>query len=75
MKSSRRNFLKKTALSATGTSIFFGTYASEKKSQQPDYAELDMVLAKPVLKTKLFSSPVIIEKLELLRLNNNFICL
>ena len=74
MKSSRRNFLKTTALSAAGTSMFFGANASEKKLQQPNYADLDMVLAKPVLKTKLFSSPVIIEKLELLRLDNNFIC-
>jgi len=38
------------------------------------YAILDGILKKPVLKNELFTSPVIIESLELLRLNNNFLC-
>jgi len=39
-----------------------------------DYSELDEILAKPVLKKELFSAPVIIDKVELLRHNDNFIC-
>ncbi len=40
----------------------------------PDYSALDEALARPVLKRELFSSPVIIEKMELLRDRSNFIC-
>jgi L-alanine-DL-glutamate epimerase-like enolase superfamily enzyme len=39
-----------------------------------NYAKLDAVLKKPVLKRELFKMPVIIETLELLRLNNSFLC-
>ena len=38
------------------------------------YRKLDEVVAKPVLKSELFTDPVIIESLELLRYKNNFIC-
>ncbi len=38
------------------------------------YAQLDEVLKQPVLRRELFSSPVIIDTLELLQLNNNFLC-
>jgi len=38
------------------------------------YKKLDAILSKPVLKKELFSTPVIIESLELLRFNNNFLC-
>ncbi len=74
MKSSRRNFLKTSSVSAVGTTFFLGAAASEKKIDKPNYEQLDEVLARPVLKTELFSSPVIIEKLELLRLDDNFLC-
>lgn len=39
-----------------------------------DYSKLDEILKHPVFKKELFSSPVIIESLELLRYNNSFIC-
>lgn len=42
--------------------------------QPPDYARLDEILQQPVLKKELFSSPVIIDTLELLRYQNNFLC-
>jgi L-alanine-DL-glutamate epimerase-like enolase superfamily enzyme len=38
------------------------------------YARLDEIIRKPVLKTGLFTSPVIIDKLELLRRENSFLC-
>jgi L-alanine-DL-glutamate epimerase-like enolase superfamily enzyme len=38
------------------------------------YARLDEVLKQPVLKRELFSSPVVIDTLDLLHLNNNFLC-
>lgn len=40
----------------------------------PDYSALDRALERPVLKRELFSSPVIIDKLELLQERENFIC-
>jgi L-alanine-DL-glutamate epimerase-like enolase superfamily enzyme len=41
---------------------------------QTDYARLDAVLEQPVLKRELFSAPVVIESVELLRDRNNFLC-
>ncbi len=38
------------------------------------YGRLDDILKQPVLKKQLFAAPVIIETLELLRLNNGFLC-
>ncbi|MHC4743878.1 MAG: mandelate racemase/muconate lactonizing enzyme family protein [Planctomycetota bacterium] len=43
-------------------------------SRRADYARLDEILAKPVLKKELFSAPVIIKSLELLGYNNSFLC-
>ena len=40
----------------------------------PRYAALDEVLRQPVLKRELFTSPVIIKTLELLRYNSSFLC-
>lgn len=44
------------------------------KPFSPRYAVLDEVLARPVLKSELFTTPVIIESLELLRHRGNFLC-
>ena len=38
------------------------------------YSRLDEILKQPVLKKELFAKPVIIETVELLRLNNSFLC-
>jgi hypothetical protein len=38
------------------------------------FTKLDEVLQKPVLKKELFTAPVIIESLELLRYKNSFLC-
>jgi hypothetical protein len=50
-------------------------------AQRPDsddvrrrYAELDVILKQPVLKRELFGTPIIIERLELLRQQNSFLC-
>jgi L-alanine-DL-glutamate epimerase-like enolase superfamily enzyme len=41
---------------------------------QNRYERLDQILKQPVFKKELFSSPVIIETLELLRYGNSFLC-
>lgn len=43
-------------------------------SVQERLARLDEILKQPVLKKQLFSSPVILESIELLRLDNRFLC-
>lgn len=41
---------------------------------ETDYSRLDEILKIPIFKKELFSSPVIIETLELLRFKNSFLC-
>ena len=48
--------------------------AHSNETLQAKYAKLDAVLKQPVLRRELFTTPVIIETLELLRLDNNFLC-
>lgn len=77
MKNSRRDFLRSAAL-AGGSAAVLPLSSSCSRSQGklpvPDYAELDRILQLPVLKRELFPAPVIIEKIELLRDRNSFIC-
>lgn len=69
---SRRNFLKTSLAGAAG--IALSSCKNNTESIQADYAVLDSILEKPVLKKELFNNPVIIESLDLLRYKNNFIC-
>lgn len=77
MKNSRRDFLRSTAL-AGGSAALLPLSSScsggSTKFSIPDYTELDRILHLPVLKRELFPSPVILEKIELLRDRDNFIC-
>ncbi|HEC60792.1 MAG TPA: mandelate racemase/muconate lactonizing enzyme family protein [bacterium] len=72
MRINRRNFIR-TALAgglAAGLSRSWGGSDARK----PDYARLDEILKQPVLKKELFTTPVIIDTLELLRYKNSFLC-
>jgi L-alanine-DL-glutamate epimerase-like enolase superfamily enzyme len=78
MKPNRRKFMN-TALagSLTASSLSCGGPAVEESdsgSGNPHYARLDEVLQEPVLKRGLFTDPVVIETLELLRYRNSFLC-
>jgi L-alanine-DL-glutamate epimerase-like enolase superfamily enzyme len=85
MKASRRKFVS-TALagglaslplsSCTGGS---GNSNSESPSSSSPtvnsrYGQLDDILKQPVLKKQFFAEPVIIESVDLLRLDNHFLC-
>jgi len=75
MKISRRNFLTSAAL-ASGSAVLPLSSCSANdapKSVDTDYSMLDQALKQPVLKKELFSSPVIIESLELHRDRDNCI--
>lgn len=70
MTANRRRFLS--------TALGGGLAAAPLRPAQPDlaarYAALDAVLKQPVLKRQYFKEPVIIESVELLRLDNSFLC-
>ncbi len=73
MKTGRRSFLKKSAaggliLTAPAS---FGTTNQEIFDR---YAKVDAAAAQPVLKRELFRDPVIIEKIDLIHHDGNFIC-
>jgi L-alanine-DL-glutamate epimerase-like enolase superfamily enzyme len=79
MKNTRRVFLAKSALGAAMAAGGFS--ACEPKKQTPvgpslndKYAALDEVLNRQVIDVSIFRDPLIIDKLELLRFEDNFIC-
>lgn len=78
MKNTRRDFLTKSALGATYLAGGLSSCKAESKilneSIEEHYRVLDEVLARPILKSNLFADPLIIETLELLRYEGNFIC-
>ncbi|MFY0653683.1 MAG: mandelate racemase/muconate lactonizing enzyme family protein [Cyclobacteriaceae bacterium] len=79
MKKDRREFLNTALTGAVGAGILGCTTSVSVEAGQSDdiantYAKLDKVLATPVLKTGSISEPVIIENLELLYKDRNFIC-
>jgi len=78
MKNTRREFILKSTM---GAGIIAGGLSSCQSEPEASvhtlndrYRKLDEVVAKPVLKSELFTDPVIIESLELLRYKNNFFC-
>jgi L-alanine-DL-glutamate epimerase-like enolase superfamily enzyme len=75
MSLNRRNFLRSTSAASIGAlSLNACTSSNQKAKTELDYSVLDDILAKPILKKELFSAPVIIESLELLRYKDNFLC-
>jgi L-alanine-DL-glutamate epimerase-like enolase superfamily enzyme len=78
MRTNRRKFMN-TALAGGLVALPLSCSGSEAQkldsgAQKTDYTRLDAVLKEPVLKSELFTAPVIIETLELLRHQNSFLC-
>jgi L-alanine-DL-glutamate epimerase-like enolase superfamily enzyme len=81
MKTNRRKFISTAVLSGVAaTTLPLSACRSEVTTTGPleylkaRFSKIDDILKQPVLKKELFPAPVIIESLELLRLNNNFLC-
>jgi len=69
---SRRNFLKISALGAAVAGVAGSATAFSKSVTNTD--PVDAALNRPVLKKDFFPDPVIIDRVDLLRLGDNFIC-
>jgi L-alanine-DL-glutamate epimerase-like enolase superfamily enzyme len=80
MKTDRRAFLSGALAGAgaalTGCAAPPAPVAAAPRTESRDakYAKLDAVLKQPVLKRELFPAPVVIDTLEMLRLDDNFLC-
>jgi L-alanine-DL-glutamate epimerase-like enolase superfamily enzyme len=79
MKANRRQFVKANLLGGLAAALPLSSFGAEvphssSTSQNPRCARLDEILSQPVLKRELFTAPVIIETLELLRYKDSFLC-
>ena len=77
MKTTRRTFIRNTVTAggiAAVSPLVSCSSTTAAGSINKNYSALDEALAAPVLKKELFPDPVIIDRLELLRDRNNFIC-
>jgi L-alanine-DL-glutamate epimerase-like enolase superfamily enzyme len=78
MKTNRRGFLAGALVGGAGAALPAcaapPAVAAPPVSATAKYAKLDEVLKQPVLKRQLFTTPVIIDTLELLRLDDSFLC-
>ena len=78
----RRNFISNTLVSSLAAAALpLSSCQSQSKTPcsktdlKSKYETLDKILKQPVLKDELFTYPVIIESVELLRNKNNFLCI
>lgn len=81
MASNRREFISKAVVGGLGVSTMGLSGLRDMSSNSkvdPDiratYERLDKILQKPIFKKELFSKPVIIKSVELLRLDRSFLC-
>jgi L-alanine-DL-glutamate epimerase-like enolase superfamily enzyme len=77
MKTNRRHFLATSLVGGAAAALPLsvrGAGGGRSAAINAKYEKLDAVLKQPVLRRELFTSPVIIETIELLRYNNNFLC-
>jgi L-alanine-DL-glutamate epimerase-like enolase superfamily enzyme len=72
MKPTRRKFISNSLAGVMAVS--FPVNLTTSGNVKEKYFRLDEILKKPVLKKELFSEPVIIESLDLLRFNDIFLC-
>jgi len=73
LKTSRRKFIRNSAIAATLPLVSCGSELT-KPVYNPNYEKLDEILRQPVFKKQFFPDPVIIETLELLRFRDLFLC-
>lgn len=73
MKTNRRKFIATTFAGSLAAAVP-GISCASSEGLEEKYARLDQILRLPVLKKEFFDSPVIIDTIELLRHEDNFLC-
>lgn len=75
MTTNRRQFIKKSVLGTAAVPLMINHLPAETSPEiEERYQKLDKIASKPVFKQELFSDPVIIASLELLRYEDSFLC-
>jgi L-alanine-DL-glutamate epimerase-like enolase superfamily enzyme len=79
MRTDRRRFITTGLAGGLVATLPLSSDSSEARElgsdvKKANYTKLDEILKQPVLKKELFTAPVIIETLELLRYRNSFLC-
>jgi L-alanine-DL-glutamate epimerase-like enolase superfamily enzyme len=78
MKTNRRQFISTAALAGLAAPAMSPASRGATSRARDDVvqrrARIDAALAQPVLRRELFRSPIIIESVELLRLDNRYLC-
>jgi len=79
MRTNRRNFISTSLAGGLAAALPVLSVGSEAQgsvsgARRDDYRRLDEILKQPVLKKELFTTPVIIESVELLRYKRSFLC-
>jgi L-alanine-DL-glutamate epimerase-like enolase superfamily enzyme len=79
MKTNRRQFISAAITGGIAASLPLSSCSRSDSANTAEvirdrYHKLDQILAQPVFKKELFPSPIIIETIELLRYENNFLC-
>jgi hypothetical protein len=79
MKNSRRHFLTSVLKTGLAATLPLSACRSDDRNiiyneVNSNYAKLDEIIKNPVFRRELFPIPVIIDKLELLRYKNTFLC-
>jgi L-alanine-DL-glutamate epimerase-like enolase superfamily enzyme len=79
MATTRRKFITTSIAGGLAATVPGQAFMPDHSFQITDeirakYSKLDEILKKPVFKKELFSTPVIIDTLELLRYKNSFLC-
>ncbi len=72
MKTNRRKFIATSVAGGIAAAAPGFSFTDENLSEK--YSRLDEIIREPVLRSSLFTSPVIIDTLELLRFKNSFLC-
>jgi L-alanine-DL-glutamate epimerase-like enolase superfamily enzyme len=79
MKTNRRQFIASAVSGGLAAAVPLSSCSrsdsvNSPTAQKEKYDNLDQILKQPVFRKELFPSPVIIETVELLRHENNFLC-
>lgn len=79
MISNRRQFISTAVSGGLAATLPLSSCSQSDSNKNPatvreNYEKLDQILKQPVFRKEGFTSPVFIEKIELLRYKNNFIC-